>query len=1040
MIESVERTAYGRPASLALARTVAAAQAGGPLVPVTVIVPSNVAGLVARRLLGSGRLGGAGLANVSFITPLRLAQLLGAPSLAEGRPLTNPVLGAAVRAVLAADPGPFTDVADHHATVGAVSGLYAALSSLSRRSLTLLERVDSSGARLAVRLHRDIGRRLAEFHGEAEMAAAAAGRADLAGALAPFGTFVWYLPGPITAPLAALLAVVARTAPFRVLVGASGDPGADAAVSALCARVGVDTAAAVPAGVAVAAPTAAGIISVTDADEEVRAVVRTVVELASGASGEAPVPLERIGVFYPVSDPYVRILTEQFEAAGLPCNGPSRRRLTDSVAGRVVLGALGLPADNWRRDRVMALVAGGPLRHGGTRVRPAAWEDLSRAAGVVGGLDDWSAKLARHRGHLQDLLRTEGSEHRRRRAGDDLADLDALEEFVGSLADHVIAVERASGWGERGAAVERLLTDLLGAGNTRNSWPEAEQAAFEQVAEALARLAALDEIEPTVLPHVFVEALRAELDRPGARTGRFGIGVTFGPLSSAVGHDLDAVFVLGAIEGWCPVARRDDALLPDSLRQLTHGELLTRAAHVDEQHRWWLAALASAPPSHRFLTFARGDLRGGGTALPSRWLLDTASALAGHIVHATEFDRLGPEAVRVVHSHADGLSRTATHASLTERDVAEVHRFVLEGHDPGEHPVLRELERGVGAQSARRSDQFTEWDGNLAGTSVPPPGGRVLSASRLEAWAGCGYRYFLAHVLGLGERDDPERIIDLSALDQGSGVHSVLEEFIAEVIAAGAPAPGEQWTAAHRSRLVELATARLDELERQGRTGRPLLWRTRRAEILSTLLAFLDHEAAHRAGHGVTPVHVESAFGMDGVEPLSIRLPDGRELSFRGIVDRLDEGPGGRWVVSDYKTGRGSKYQKLLQDPVNGGTTLQLGLYAELARQRFGAEHVHSQYWMVDTAAGFATHGYEWTEERRQRFLDVLAAIADGIDAGVFAKEPGEWDIFRNTHEHCTYCDFDAVCDRGRGEQAAAIAGRVELTIRRRLAPAEDPT
>ena len=90
---------------------------------------------------------------------------------------------------------------------------------------------------------------------------------------------------------------------------------------------------------------------------------------------------------------------------------------------------------------------------------------------------------------------------------------------------------------------------------------------------------------------------------------------------------------------------------------------------------------------------------------------------------------------------------------------------------------------------------------------------------------------------------------------------------------------------------------------------------------------------------------------------------------------------------------------------------------------------------MINGDVAFARFGYRWTPERRQRLIDVVTTIVDGIDAGIFPAVPGEWNNFRNTHENCTYCEFDRVCSRDRGEHAEAKVGAPELRIRERLLP-----
>lgn len=1044
----MEIVGFGRPASEALAGAVAEAKGDRALAPVTVVVPSNFAGLSARRVLGAGLVGtghAAGIANVSFVTPFRLAELLAADLLLDTRPLTNPVLGAAVRRVLADEPGSFAPVAGHHATEAAVAALYAELSNVSDRARLALERSGDRAARESVRLHGAIARALRGFHGEAEVARAARDRPDLATVLAPFGHVVWHLPQPATAPLTDLLAAVLALAPATVVVGLTGVAAADAPVRDTCARAGV----ALPDGMdGVEVPVAGAIVSVTDADEEVRAVVRRVAALV-----EDGVRLDRIGIFHPVPDPYVGILEQQLAAAGLPANGPSRRRLADTVAGRTLLGALSLPAQRWRRDKVMALASGGPLLVDGEPVHPTTWERLTRRAGVVQDLADWRRKLGGRRGALEerlDALAAEGSvpgdegdgdrlERAREGVRRAIGDVEQLLAFVERLGEGVASVSHARGWAAKAGAATTLLHGLLGAGHRHGGWPEAEQEAFDRVEDALARLGALDELEPDPAHDVFVRALTAELDVPSGRNGRFGHGLVYGPLVAAAGHDLDAVFVLGCAEGVLPAPRRDDALLPDAARERTQGELALRAARLEDQHREFLAALASAPAERRVLTYPRGDLRGNRTTLPSRWLLDSAAALAGRTVHATDFAELDAPVVDVVASFARGLA-AAVPASVAERDLAVLARHVAGGGRPDDHPLASLVGRGFLAQTARRSSRFTEWDGNLAGQAIDAGIDRAFSPTRLESWAYCGHRYFLKHVLGLADRDDPERVVDLSPLDRGSAVHLVLERFFAEVIDAGAPDPDVAWSDADHARLHAVADEVFAEQEAHGRTGRPLHWRLTRADLLEVLDEFLDADSVERARSRAVPERVELPFGLDDAPPVTLTLPDGRSVAFRGRADRVDRAAGDHLVVIDYKTGRGADYVDIDEgDPVREGTLLQLGLYAEAAHQLLGAHSTEAHYWMVDARAGYERRGYRWTPERRARFVDVLGTIVEGVEAGVFLVDPGEWDIWRGTHERCAFCDFDRVCVRDRGEQHDVKVAAPELRRRDALVWSDAP-
>ncbi len=209
--------AYGPDASRALHAAVVAAKAGDPLAPVTVVVPTNYVGVAARRLLGSGALGrvtggGDGVAGVTFLTVYRLAELLGAPRLAAAkrRPVSTPVLAAAVRAVLAEAPGRFRPVAQHPATEAALVAAHRELATLDDAALDALARTGPRAADV-VRISRRARASLTgAWYDERDlMDSAAIEVAAGVPLLDDLGAVVVHLPQELSTPAAALLRVLA---------------------------------------------------------------------------------------------------------------------------------------------------------------------------------------------------------------------------------------------------------------------------------------------------------------------------------------------------------------------------------------------------------------------------------------------------------------------------------------------------------------------------------------------------------------------------------------------------------------------------------------------------------------------------------------------------------------------------------------------------------------------------------------------------------------------------------------------------------------
>jgi ATP-dependent helicase/nuclease subunit B len=1018
-VVEVEWVSYGRAAADALRARIVDAKGDDPLTPVTVVVPSNHVGVATRRLLASGVLGptcirGDGLAAVTFVTPYRLAELLGAPPLAGAgrRPVSTPVIAAALRAALADDAGLFEPVANHEATETALVAAYRELREVSPAGLDALAS-RSPRARDVVRLHRAARRGLEkEWYDEQDLMVAAAEVLRAGSGVHGLGSVTVFLPQRLSRHSAALLAAVAEVTDVSVLVGATGVPAADAELAEMV-RLVSGAVPQPPSGEPHADldPDRTRVVLASDADDEVRVAVRDVVDAVRDGT-----PLDRIAVLYATAEPYGRLLHDHLSAAGIAANGPAVVPLAGRMAGRVLLDLLALPERGFRRQDVFAWLASAPVLVDGRWAPTGAWERLSREAGVVAGRRDWDERLtaiedgneaqavaiaadADQPAWRSDRLRLDAERAR------ELRDL-----VVGLIDDLAAAAAAPRRWREHATWARSHLRTLLGGLGRRERWPDAEQKAADRVDAALDRLAALDGIEGPVGLDVFQRTLALELDSDLGRVGRFGEGVFVGPVAMGIGLDLDVVIVLGLTEGTYPAPVRDDSLLPDHEREAAGGDLPLRRSRVDRQHRELLATLATAP--RWLLGVPIGDLRRSTERVPSRWVLDVASALAGTTWWAEDLQSADVAWVEHTGSFAAGVRRLRFPATAQEHRLHSLMVAATSRADDLTNVDDPVLAAGATMVAARRSADFTRFDGNLDGLTLPSPVDRVTSATRMERWAGCPFAYLVQDVLGIEAVENPEDRLEITALDRGSLVHEVLERFIQEVLDRGVPEPDARWSAADRARMAEIGRALCDEYEARGLTGRPIFWRRDRARILADLERFLDGDDRNRSTHGTRPVAAELAFGLREatVDSVPFTLPDTRLLRFRGKADRLDVGDDLTLHVVDYKTGGHSYYTGLSEEnPDDRGRRLQLAVYGAAARQHRGAPEaaVRAEYWFVSTKGRFKRIGYPVSDDVLARVCRTMGTIVAGIEAGVFASHPTE--VSSSPRIECAACDPDGL-------------------------------
>ena len=664
------------------------------------------------------------------------------------------------------------------------------------------------------------------------------------------------------------------------------------------------------------------------------------------------------------------------------------------------------------------------------------WDRIARAAGVEEGPASWRDRLEALERALEGGAARRGLPEASRRVGSS-GQCRRLARFVAGLVERW---RRAPGpWSGWARWSEELLADCLGGPVARAGWPAEEEQAWSAVHEALGRLGVLDRIGPAsavsgggppvvgppwramvgpsvvgpsvvgpsvVGAAVFRAALAAELGAVAPPTTRFGRGLFAGRMAELVGLSLDVVFVVGMHDGAFPARAPEDPLLPDRERAAAK-ELPLRVARAADEHRDYLAALAAA--QERVLSFARADQGDGREQRPSRWLLD---ALGGVGRRPGPAGPARPAASTPGTSRTWGSSRGTASCPRTRRrsglrasrrrwptaTFAASSSFprrpgALDGHPlacrrtgPGPR-AAGSARRGAAADSPASTDgsraprccrRYRTRPSRPRGWSTMPPARVATSSTR------CSASPSLRRAVGdVGLTAGRSRV----TWSTGCSSNSWPSSCPADGVGQHPPGPGvgRGRAGAHdpggELGLRRVGTGRADGSVRSlGARARDDRGRPRRLLGRRRPLA---GRARGRSPGGRARLRAARR------PAVAVDLPDGRQVRFRGTVDRIDlTAAGDAAIVVDYKTGSRHALAPLADDPVARGTKLQLPVYGLAARAHLGVGRVHASYRFVGGAGDREPVGYDVGDDVLDRLGGALGVLVDRYRVRAVPRPP----------------------------------------------------
>ncbi len=907
-----------------LARIVTEAQANNPLAPVTIMVPSHVAGLDVTRYLGRTLNDGAGHAAVHAYTLKDLAtELIGADPAVRGRaPLPPTIRLGAISKALTEQPGIFAPVADQPATVRAIARTAVVLDSVQRHPETKhLETQQPTDAfpqltQEVLRLHAAAADALhTNWYTQHESFTVAAEKLQEPAVKKRLGTVIGFMLRTELQPDALM---------FRNRLEAAGMQHINAAGT-------VDE--------------ATTVITASDADDETRAVARLVVEQL-----DAGTPGHRIGVFYSVAQPYNALLTQRLAEVGVTFAGPAPRTLTDSPFARGLLQLLALDTADPDKRTILNILSEGTL----------VWREHELPSSAT-----CERLHSNPPGEEEDDDGDTGAGAMQSRSTRDRESFALFDAFLTALTSQVKSVQTARSWAEVSTALTTLIDLFLGP-RTAQEPPERANArdTLRQLGQDLTNL---DRVGPLPRPTLVGSTLEDAINSKGGWVGKIGAGVVIGRYQDAVGRDLDVVYLIGAAEGRAPTRISEDPLLPDAVRASLNGNLPTVEQRAQARKEQFFAALASG--THKTIMSPRGDLRAAGSYELTRWIsgarIPTEKRDLPSFAHSLEHG--APTTNKVPVTEQEWRIRNL----LTASNRAEVIT---------EDPVLN---RSVTLTRDRHDGVFSRFNGNLgaqAGSIMDPD--RPLSPTRLEDWVTSPFSYFLKHVLKVSIFEDVGLEVQISLIQRGNLVHKILEDYVREVADDGRQPSSDRLLELAEAAFTEFTNPAWlahvwDRHRARIRQDLHQVFDTDHATAADGW-SYLAAEASFGPEETDTYPPVELTLDDDS----SIRFRgkvdriDQHDDGRLKVIDYKTGGSSRYKKLKTHPTAEGSRFQL----PV-------YGLFARTLASPATSD-VAAQYWFISSAGGFANIGYEVSDDVITQLREDASLIITAIRGGVFPMRP----------------------------------------------------
>ncbi len=390
--------------------------------------------------------------------------------------------------------------------------------------------------------------------------------------------------------------------------------------------------------------------------------------------------------------------------------------------------------------------------------------------------------------------------------------------------------------------------------------------------------------------------------------------VSFGDLNRSVIKNVKAIFLVGVNDGAFPAIPDSGVLLSDEERAY----LTERGVSVAPDSKTLIEgaefSVYEAVNVAREKLYVSYPIDNDGQGLRPAGFISKLRRTFPQLKQKAYLTQETLPAEEFVASKASAYTYVLTHIANLEENSLAKRLFNLLSED---EEYKEKIERAV------KFSKYENKAGRLSRDAVCALYGKNLvgSVSRFERFSACPFSFFVEYGLRARER----KVMKIEAPDVGSLLHEVVEIFARRV-----KGQGLSFGALTKAEQTEITDVIIEEMfdgmivKKVFAQGRIEALKKRLKSLVSkSVWAICEHI---KRGE-FEPAAFELSFDKNGdIEPVTVTLPTGEEITMIGRIDRVDTlSHGGKLYIKviDYKSGA-KKYS--LADIFNR-TTLQLSVY-----------------------------------------------------------------------------------------------------------------